>query len=72
MDVCQAVELLRGESCPGCEGRKRAGLSVCGECWGMLPRRIQKDLYNLIGNGYEESIDEALKLIAERRKGMGR
>lgn len=56
----QLIESLRSPVCPACANTKKVRQSFCGGCYGALPRRVQRDLYQLIGNGYEDAFAEAL------------
>lgn len=56
----QLIESLRSPVCPACANTKKVRQSFCGGCYGSLPRLVKKDLYQLIGNGYEDAFDAAM------------
>lgn len=53
---------LQGNEC-ACDGPKRRGYSFCFTCYKHLPKDMQSDLYQKIGQGYEEAYDEAVKWL---------
>lgn len=53
---------LMGEGCQ-CGRAKRKKMSLCYKCYKSLPRHMQQDLYQLLGQGYEEAYDEAVKWL---------
>ncbi len=54
IEQLRLLEELKGTSCL-CGGTKQPRSSVCFGCWGKLPRKIQRGLYQRIGQGYEEA-----------------
>ena len=58
-----AIDSLRSEICPGCDGSKRTRKALCRSCWSQLPQGMRADLYQGIGQGYELALSEAIKLI---------
>ncbi len=61
----KAISSLRSETCPGCNGTKRARKSLCRSCWSQLPQGMRADLYQGIGQGYELALTNAVKLLRE-------
>jgi len=59
----QAIESLRSETCPACGKAKKAKQSLCYPCYKRLPQDRQHDLYNRIGEGYEEALGHAMTLL---------
>jgi len=53
---------LMGEECQ-CGRPKRKRRSFCYKCYSSLPHHMQRDLYQLIGQGYEEAYDEAVRWL---------
>ncbi len=46
-----------------CGYYKKPGRSFCYSCYKRLPRHMQVALYQRIGCGYEEALDEAVKCL---------
>jgi hypothetical protein len=46
-----------------CGKYKKSQMSFCYPCYKSLPRDLQRNLYNRLGNGYEEAYDEALTYL---------
>jgi hypothetical protein len=46
-----------------CGDYKNPGKSFCYWCYGRLPKAMKNALYQQIGNGYEEALDEAVKYL---------
>jgi len=63
-DLRWYVAELRSEQCL-CERPKKAGCSFCYRCYKELPREMQKVLYYMVGFGYEEGFEEAVKWLQE-------
>lgn len=57
------VRSLRSTTCPACAGPKKTRMSVCLGCWRSLPKPLRNPLYNLIGEGYEAAMLEALNFL---------
>lgn len=51
---------LAGRECQ-CGKAKKPRMSFCYLCYKTLPGHMQKELYQRVGNGYEEAYDEALQ-----------
>lgn len=49
---------LNGEACL-CGRAKKKMHSFCYRCYTALPPEMRRDLYDLIGAGYEEAFEEA-------------
>lgn len=56
------VEELTSEECQ-CGKTKKSGFSFCYFCYYLLPRDMQRDLYNQLGHGYEEAYDAAVEFL---------
>lgn len=46
-----------------CGGQKKRTQSFCGSCYYKLPPKLRKDLYQRIGEGYEEAHAEAIRIL---------
>jgi len=55
---------LMSHTC-ACGRPKRGNQSFCPACYGILPVDIKRDLYDLIGQGYEEAVDAGIKFLRE-------
>jgi len=53
------IKELRSEQCQ-CGRPKKPGRSFCYWCYSSLPREMQRDLYQSIGDGYEAAYEEAV------------
>lgn len=51
--------MLKSEECL-CGREKRANNTFCYKCYKALPGDMQGALYQRIGDGYEEAVDEAV------------
>jgi hypothetical protein len=56
----ELIDSLCSNLCPACGRGKVARKTLCGHCYHALPRGLQKALYNRLGEGYSEAVDEAL------------
>jgi len=61
-----SVEVLRSNGCPACDGYKQRRKAFCWKCWSKLPDYLQKDLYNQIGNGFEEALESSCLYLANQ------
>ena len=61
----QLVEELRGTSCT-CGMPKKTHQTFCRACYYTLPQNVRSALYDLVGEGYEESYDAALRLLVAK------
>lgn len=61
-DVKWYLKELRSNECL-CGYYKKPGKSFCYRCYSRLPQDMQRSLYQRIGNGYEEALDEAVKYL---------
>ncbi len=61
------VRSLVSTVCPACGDQKRIRNSICRACWDQLPRKAQARLYDQLGEGYEEAIENAFKLLERQR-----
>jgi len=53
---------LMSEGCQ-CGKSKRSGYSFWFSCYWKLPMHMQRDLYKLIGEGYEEAYEAAVEFL---------
>lgn len=63
IDATTAVRSIRSTLCPACAGKKKQMRSLCFGCYRSLPRPMKGALYRLVGNGYEQALDDALKRL---------
>lgn len=49
-----------------CDKTKGRGETFCYHCFLTLPRKMQRDLYKLIGEGYEEAYGRALAHLEQQ------
>lgn len=54
-----AVRELESNAC-ACGRFKREKMSLCYKCYGQLPRELKRRLYDKVGAGYEEALEESL------------
>lgn len=54
---------LQSDLCPMCGKWKRPAQTMCPADYRKLPGQLKKDLYNRIGEGYEEAVDAAMKSL---------
>lgn len=59
----QLIDSLCSNLCPACGRGKNARMTLCGGCYHGLPRELQKALYNRLGEGYSEAVDQALRML---------
>jgi len=53
---------LMSDEC-ACGSPKRPRHSFCYRCYRSLPRHMQHDLYQYIGDGYEEAYEAAVEWL---------
>ena len=53
---------LRGAKCR-CGKKKTPRQTFCGGCYFALNRPLRQSLYRLVGEGYEEAYEEAVKVL---------
>ncbi len=53
---------LKIEECM-CGEHKKRGLAFCFRCYKSLPTDMKRELYQPVGNGFEEAYDEAVKYL---------
>ena len=58
------LQQLRSEEC-ACGKWTKVKMSFCARCYFSLPRDMQRDLYQRMGNGYEEAVDAAVSYLKE-------
>lgn len=49
------IESLRSTDCPACGCKKQEWKSFCYPCYRRLPSKLKDDLYDGVGEGYEEA-----------------
>ena len=57
------VDLLRGRECPSCGHGKNIRQVLCRVCYYSLPTDLRNRLYDKLGDGFEEAVDDALKWL---------
>ncbi len=65
MTAGEMRDQLLGRECQ-CGKTKGGGKSFCYHCFIALPRKIQRALYKLIGDGYEEAYRNARAYLEEQ------
>ena len=55
---------LKSDGCH-CGRPKKSGHSFCFKCYRSLPGHMQTDLYQRIGDGYEEAYDAAVNWLSD-------
>jgi hypothetical protein len=58
------LQELNSEEC-ACGAWKKKRLSFCYTCYRALSKDMQKDLYQRMGEGYEEAYDDAIRWLRE-------
>jgi len=58
----EMVDELRGTKCI-CGKPKKSKRTFCFACYHSLPASLQKDLYNRIGEGYEQAYDASVAYL---------
>ena len=58
------IQELRGEEC-ACGRSKKSRFAFCYTCYKLLPADMAKDLWNYMGDGYEEAYDAAISWLKE-------
>lgn len=53
------IDELRSDECQ-CGRTKKPGYSFCYKCYSSLPMDMRNDLYQQMGDGYEEAYDAAV------------
>lgn len=66
----QLIQSLNSSTCPACARKKKRTQTLCGGCYRMLPPAERNDLYNLVGNGYEEAVAAAMKRLQAKKFNM--
>lgn len=56
------IKELMSDEC-ACGRPKRPGHSFCYRCYRSLPGHMQHDLFQIVGNGYEEAYEAAVKWL---------
>lgn len=60
-------ESWRSRVCPVDQKLKQEGHTFCADCYFLLPPQMQRDLYKLLGRGYEEAVKNATQFLESRR-----
>jgi hypothetical protein len=55
------VRSLQSDLCPACRKKKKRAQTLCGTCYFSLPYPMRKALYARLGNGYEQSFNDAMR-----------
>jgi len=58
------LQELNSEEC-ACGSWKKPRYAFCWVCYHKLPDYMQKELYQRLGDGYEEAYDEAARWLEE-------
>lgn len=58
---------LRSTTCPACGDAKKAKQTLCLTCYRACKRGTQQRLYDLMGEGYEEAVQQAFKDLDRHR-----
>ena len=58
------VRVLASEEC-FCDREKKHGYAFCYGCYKQLPAEMQNALYRLVGKGFEEAYEAAVKWLDE-------
>jgi hypothetical protein len=64
IEQSQIIASLRSVLCPGCGKAKKSRQLFCYVCFMALPAGRRSALYKLVGEGYEEAVEEALKSLS--------
>jgi hypothetical protein len=60
----ELVRELLGQTCQ-CGKKKQPRNTFCRSCYYALSPQLRRDLYNRIGEGYEEAYDAAIRVLKE-------
>lgn len=63
-DIKFYLQELNSEEC-ACGATKKAKYSFCYTCYQLLPDDMKRELWNRLGDGYEEAYDEAILWLKE-------
>lgn len=53
-----------------CGALKRTKFTFCPKCYFFLPRRLRFNLYQPLGNGYEDAYQEAVAYLRAKQLGL--
>lgn len=70
MNAREHVQQLRSTTC-ACTGKKASRQSFCRGCYFRLPPHLRADLYQGIGEGYEEAYAASLRHLGFAEKNEG-
>lgn len=65
MTTIDLVRSLKSTTCPSCGRAKRASQSLCLHCYTALPHPMRCELWNDVGDGYEQAMADAMNKLAE-------
>lgn len=65
----RAIRDLAGTECKGCGGKKKSRMSHCLRCYFALPVSLRRELYRLVGDGYEEAYARSLTFLRTKAAG---
>jgi len=57
------IHSLASGRCPACGKGKQPRNTFCAGCYYKLPARMRPTLYRRLGNGYEESVAQAMQIL---------
>jgi hypothetical protein len=57
------VESLSSTLCPACGRKKKHAQTLCYGCYKSLPQPLKSALYARLGNGYEQSFNDAMRYL---------
>lgn len=63
----ELIASLQSEICPACGRSKMFGQTLCRKQYNLLPREMQRALYQRLGEGYAEAVDAALSHLGVQR-----
>jgi hypothetical protein len=64
--IIYSIEVLKSNECPSCDSYKSPKKAFCWKCWNRLPAHLQRQLYQQIGCGFEEALDESVLYLASQ------
>lgn len=59
----QLVTSLASTICPACRRAKGRKKTLCLGCYRSLPQAMRNALYARLGNGYEQSFNDAMRFL---------
>lgn len=64
--TAEIIRELAGVKCR-CGEPKVPKQTFCRFCYGKLPRKLQRELYRMVGEGYEEAYAASCTVLDERK-----